>query len=314
MNIHAKPGDKVIFTCDGGYVPEQDRAVKELAIGASYTVRAVDIGDTYSYVHLVEKPGTCFNTALFSDVVAVRAAKPKPPAWPKVLKYLEAQRGASLRFNSQEFIARFYNIGRGRAWTIFGELLNGDCPELPLSCIRQVFMLDGGMPTDSCWELVWLRPEEPAETPLSGLASCAQELRDVAEDVTRIKHEPFGTPDPMKDGFAGSYGGSIQGNRVDNPGAWPWLELDRGTEQTIRRGLDGEPVKSQTNPGFHAFRPLDKPEVMAPEIVMHTCGGRNLNPSNQPVYCPACEIYANRMKSAAIEQQLNAQAQGKSRP
>ena len=68
MNINAKQGDKVVFTCKGGFDGDQFNAKQHLIIGNIYEVEHVSVGGFHSSVKIVgiEK---LFNTALFDDYV-----------------------------------------------------------------------------------------------------------------------------------------------------------------------------------------------------------------------------------------------------
>lgn len=67
MNVWAKKGDKVIFTCEHGLESDKFYAKRELKVGETYTVDEMYIGDFFSSVVLKEVPGKRFNTVLFED-------------------------------------------------------------------------------------------------------------------------------------------------------------------------------------------------------------------------------------------------------
>lgn len=73
MNIHAKPGDRVVFAFpNNGYPADGRRAAEHLTLGRAYTVERCNIHDFSTSVWLREVPGVSFNSVMFAD--AGRAA------------------------------------------------------------------------------------------------------------------------------------------------------------------------------------------------------------------------------------------------
>jgi predicted HTH domain antitoxin len=68
MNLNAKRGDKVRFSCHGGTTVDRNWACRHLKLGAVYTVAQVDISDFSAGVRLLEFPQAWFNTVLFDDI------------------------------------------------------------------------------------------------------------------------------------------------------------------------------------------------------------------------------------------------------
>jgi len=67
MNIYAKPGTKVVFTGEGGYIFDNAKAREKLTIGKQYTVKHIVVYDWFTHVYFVEEEGP-FNSVLFEDV------------------------------------------------------------------------------------------------------------------------------------------------------------------------------------------------------------------------------------------------------
>lgn len=69
MHIQSNPGTKVVFKYpDNGYKYDSELASKKLLYNAIYTVKVINIGQSHSYVELVEKPGIKFNTVHFTNL------------------------------------------------------------------------------------------------------------------------------------------------------------------------------------------------------------------------------------------------------
>lgn len=67
MNIHAKPGAKVIFHGEGGYDHDKEIGRKHLTAGATYTVERTEVGRWHTDVILREVPTVKFNSVMFED-------------------------------------------------------------------------------------------------------------------------------------------------------------------------------------------------------------------------------------------------------
>jgi len=68
MNIYAKRGDMVVFTCDGGHEYEREAAKTMMDIGETYIVDRTDVGAWRTDVYLRGVPGK-WNSTLFEDAV-----------------------------------------------------------------------------------------------------------------------------------------------------------------------------------------------------------------------------------------------------
>ena len=62
------PGCKIIFVRAGGWEAERTAAAKLLTVGASYTVKSIEVHSWTSYVTLVEFPNQSFNTVMFANL------------------------------------------------------------------------------------------------------------------------------------------------------------------------------------------------------------------------------------------------------
>lgn len=68
MDIHAKPGSKVVFKYPGnGRDSCKERAKKHLKEGEVYTVRLTCVGNWHTDVYLEEIPNVAFNSVMFAD-------------------------------------------------------------------------------------------------------------------------------------------------------------------------------------------------------------------------------------------------------
>jgi hypothetical protein len=76
MNIHAKPGAKVVFSNPkAGYPSDQKLAKEHLEVGKTYTVSVTDVDQSRTNVYLKEFPEIAFNSVLFSDAPKKRSKK-----------------------------------------------------------------------------------------------------------------------------------------------------------------------------------------------------------------------------------------------
>jgi hypothetical protein len=72
MNIHAKPGTKVVFANpNNGNYHSQETARTYLEPGKVYTVARCDVEDWFTDVFLEEVPGIAFNSVMFDDAPQV---------------------------------------------------------------------------------------------------------------------------------------------------------------------------------------------------------------------------------------------------
>lgn len=67
MDIYTAPGEKIVFTGEGGYPYEGINAKKILDIGKVYTINNIEIHSSCSYVKLNEITGEVFNTTMFEN-------------------------------------------------------------------------------------------------------------------------------------------------------------------------------------------------------------------------------------------------------
>lgn len=67
MNIHAKPGHKVVFAGVNGSTSDLYHGGVHLKVGEVYTVDDINIGNWSTYVYLKEIPEQAFNSVLFKD-------------------------------------------------------------------------------------------------------------------------------------------------------------------------------------------------------------------------------------------------------
>jgi hypothetical protein len=74
MDIHAKPGHKVVFTNKNGTEFQQTAARSLIVPGDVYTVKHVEIGNWCSYVMLTETGDALFNTVMFEDANGIDRA------------------------------------------------------------------------------------------------------------------------------------------------------------------------------------------------------------------------------------------------
>lgn len=69
MDIYAKKGSKVKFAYPTfGYQYEQEKALRFLTIGATYTVDHTEVHSSFTHVYLKEVPEISFNSVFFEDL------------------------------------------------------------------------------------------------------------------------------------------------------------------------------------------------------------------------------------------------------
>jgi len=67
LNIHdLAPGDKIVFTCQGGTSYDKSEATEMLTLSSVYTIATVDIGNWRTDIMLEGLPNGKFNSCLFS--------------------------------------------------------------------------------------------------------------------------------------------------------------------------------------------------------------------------------------------------------
>ena len=59
---------KLIFTCNGGYDYQQEKAKKYLKVNNTYTLDYCEVGECMSYVYLKEVRGIGFNSVMFDSI------------------------------------------------------------------------------------------------------------------------------------------------------------------------------------------------------------------------------------------------------
>lgn len=68
MRLDTQPGDKVVFAYpENGYPGEAAAASLALVPGRAYTIDRIQVGQSYTSVWLVEKPGAAFNSVHFAN-------------------------------------------------------------------------------------------------------------------------------------------------------------------------------------------------------------------------------------------------------
>lgn len=64
MDIYSRPGTEVVFLGQNGWDADLREALHVLTVGATYTVKKIDVRSSTSYVTFEETPGY-YNTVMF---------------------------------------------------------------------------------------------------------------------------------------------------------------------------------------------------------------------------------------------------------